>query len=100
STPQAVRASFLGSEELFKDCDRSLSRYLNTVSVHVYQRPASLEDLRAWSNRLVTLGGNREALCAELLFDAARRPAPPPPVVVVARPVLPAEPIPIATPNA
>lgn len=97
--PETVRASILGSEELFKRCDRSLSRYLGTVSVHVYQRPATLEELRAWSNRLVALGGNRVALCLELLQDAARHPAPPP-VVVVARPALPAEPVPIATPNA
>lgn len=103
--PDEVRASFLGSEELFKRYDRNLTRYLSGISLSIYQRPASLEDLRFWSNRLIQFGGNRVALCLELIRDAARRPVapppppPPPPVVIVARPVLPAEPIPLATPN-
>ncbi len=109
--PQEVRASFLGSEESFRRYDKNLSRYLSGMSVQIYQRPASLDELRFWSNRLIALGGNRVALCMEMLRDAASRPVepppppplplppPPPPVVIVARPVLPAEPIPLATPN-
>ena len=93
-----VRAAFLGCEEFFKICDRDLTTYLNRVSLRVYSRPATQEELRAWSNRLVSLAGNRAALCLELIRQPAP-PPPPPPVVVVARPTLPAEPVPIATAN-
>src|SRR5258708_282756 len=100
--PNEVRASFLGSEELFKRYDKDLSRYLSGMSLSIYQRPASLDDLRLWSNRLIQFGGNRTALCLEMIRDAARRPVappPPPPGLIVARPVLPAQPRPPAPPH-
>src|SRR5262245_18901793 len=93
TSPEEVRASFLGSDEFFRKHLRHPFRFINALCLQVYGRQTTDTEYQALAGRLTALNGNRTVLVLEMI-QAAARPAPPPPVLR-----LPAEPIPIATPN-
>lgn len=94
-----LRASFLGSDEFYRNCGRDARRFVTAAFTQVFLRLPTDDEHRHWTGRYWAHNANRIATAREMIRDYVPTPPPKPVEVVVARPVLPAEPIPVQQPN-